>query len=308
MCDERRQAGENDSAESVWDMCDCPRVATFRRLLAFGLVIVAAGGFVYLRAADKWRSCSTDDSTGSGFIYHDERCDDVSITILAGPLLLILALIWADIAEVELFGLGSVKKRLLEQEGRQNELAAAQQRFENRLEASMQVSTNQTLVANFPTNAADAQAVEGIVDARLASQSRDEDEPAATAETAATARAQLLERAKDLEPWMDVASRMSQPRFVAAVKAAAPSGSLSDAPGLLNEDLARLSLIERPGHPFDVDGFTAWRDENALQLETVSGTVRAGDRATPESVRIALKFADQLWSDLQRRGLITPTA
>ncbi len=287
-----------------------------RHWTALAVVLVAAIGFVSLRATDTWQSCTTKVTTRTGLLPSHENtssCDEVSLTVLVPVLILLIALMWPDIAEVELFGLGSVKRRLSEQDLRQNQLEASQQRLENQLIAQVHQNAvlnqspvvHQSPVFNIATNAADAQLVEGIVDQQRARNSAGEPAQDQTARTNPEEQRQLLdERGAQLRPWLNVARRMNDQSFAAAVRRGAASGTPSDDPQLIEGDKELLRQVERPGHPFDVEELASWAQENALALDAVRDTLSAGDTANPESIRVAAKFADQLFSDLQRRELV----
>jgi len=284
------------------------RLKPLRHWAALVVVVIAAVGFISLRATDSWRSCTTEVTRTSDtppYVEHVETCDEVSLTVLIPVLVLLVALMWPDIAEVELFGLGSVKRRLNEQDARQNELEATQQRLENRLIAQVQQNAvvHQSPVVNIGTDPAAAQLVEGVLDERARAEAARQ-EAGVPAPSTQEQRQRLDELGAQLAPWLNVARRMNDPAFAAAVRRGAASGSPSDDPELLEPDKELLRRVERPGHPFRADELERWAQENALALDAVRDTLRAGDAASPESVRVAAKAAGQLVSDLERRGLV----
>jgi hypothetical protein len=182
-----------------------------------------------------------------------------------------------------------------------------QQRLENRIENTTNVQQNPTF--NFGTNPAAALLAEARVDdherTRVA-----RSQQGATMDDGAMQDDAVLEFqavASGLIPWLELARRLNDPTFAQAVTDGAAAGSPADDPRLLPRDVRLLRRVQRPGTPFDVDAVRGWASENALRLDAVRDTLRAGSAAAPESLRVATKFAEQLFSDLQRRGLIATT-
>jgi hypothetical protein len=228
-----------------------------------------------------------------------ERCSPLPVETMIPALLVVLALMWPDLTSVELFGLGRIQRRLHDQDIRQTQLEAVQQRLESRIENTLAVQQNPTI--NFGTSSAAALIAESKVDddGRRLAEAGGEHGSSSVDQSEA-----LMASVEPIKPWINLARRMNDPGFAAVVDAGAASGSPSDAPGLMRSDVALLRKVERPGHPFDVTALRAWASENSLQLDAVRDTLSAGAQANPESIRVATKFANQLFSDLQRRGLV----
>jgi hypothetical protein len=282
------------------------RLAIARRSVALLLVVIAAGAFVWARQYDEFQSCQTTTTHSADVppkIATKEECKALPPQDLLPLMLVALALLWPDLGSVELFGLGRIARRLNAQDARQNVLEAAQQRLENRVETT--VSTAQNVAISFATDPSAARLVETVVnlDRRLAETPQAAETDAATAPDDGTLQA-FLEAFAPIQPWVEVARRLNQPLFANALRDAAASGRPSDDPRLLETDKQLLRLIERPGQPMDLDELLVWANENALQLDAVRDTFAAGESATPESLRVATKFARMLGSDLQRRGLV----
>lgn len=281
-------------------------VATTRRVVALLVVLVMAGGFFYAGDTGSLRHCETkvtrsDDKPPK--VSTEESCRPLPVESLIPGLLLVLALMWPDLASVELFGLGRVARRLTAQEERQNELQAAQHRLENQIEANLTVQQNPTI--NFAMNPYMALLTEAKVNAH------GQQVPGTGAPAEGQDRDALLvsflSAAAPLKPWLNLARRLNDPTFAAVVREGATSGSPADDPRLLPPDKRLLQEVQRPGHPLDVEEVVAWATENSLQLTAVRDTLNAGSHANPESLRVAVKFAGQLFSDLQRRGLVATT-
>lgn len=276
--------------------------AIARRAIALLAVLAASAGFFVARATGELESCETKITWTSGTpakVVHEEVCKPLPIESLVPALLLILALVWPDLASVELFGLGRVSRRLEEQDARQSQLESAQQRLETRIENSIQMGQ----VTNvFPASPMAALAVESYVEEL---QRRSQGVGAETSEDAAPEWSELVEAAAPLRPWLSVARRLNDPVFQHALTEGAASGSSADAPGLVPEDRQVLKQVQRAGHRFDVEGARRWAAENALQLDAVRDTLRYGPASSAESIRVATKFTRQLFSDLQRRGLVS---
>jgi hypothetical protein len=281
-----------------------PWQTKLRRGLALLAVLVAVGGFFGARAYDEFESCQTNVTRTSGSpekVQRETNCKPLPAETLVPVLVLVLALMWPDLTSVELFGLGRVSRRLTEQDARQNQLEAAQQRLENRIENTVAVQQNPTF--NFGTNPAAALIAEHKVEEderRRAAGEAGADGAASSAESYARLKAAV----EPLKPWLNIARRLSDPMFAEAVAGGATSGSPADDPRLLPSDVELLRHVQRPGQPFDLDGLRRWASENSLQIDAIRDTMRAGPAANPESVRVATKFAGQLLSDLQRRGLV----
>jgi hypothetical protein len=216
---------------------------------------------------------------------------------------------WPDLASVQLFGLGSITRRLNEQDSRQNSLEAAQQRLENRIETSVAVQANPT-INNFPFDPRLARHLEGLVEAQRSGQPGDAapslpaEQDVGTGGDSVRIFEEFDRQVQPLKPWLEVARRLRDPHFAAAVTRGADHGTPADDPQLLPEDAILLRRVQRPGHPLDDDSLRRWAAENQLQLDAVRDTIHAGRDAHPESVRIAIKFAELLFADLQRRGLV----
>jgi hypothetical protein len=266
-------------------------------------IVVAVGGFFYARTYDEFESCQTKVTKTSGTPEKVERetsCEPVGVETMVPALLLVLALMWPDLAAVELFGLGRVTRRLNEQDARQNQLEVAQQRLENRISIGIDNSPTFNNFASDPFTALLAERKVAEAQRLLAERNADGQEPP----TSTVGFAQLEAAVEPLKPWLNVARRLNDPMFAAAVAAGAAAGSPSDDPRLLQPDVELLRRVQRPGHPFDVAAVQQWAAENSLQVDAVRDTLRAGTAANPESIRVATKFAGQLLSDLQRRGLV----
>lgn len=261
-----------------------------RRFLALLVVVVAVGGFFVARANDGFESCETkvtQTSTAKSKVERTETCKPLPVETMVPALLLVLALMWPDLTSVELFGLGRITRQLKQQDTRQDELEASQQHLENSIQNINAVQQSPT-INNFATDPAAAHMTEMAVDAE-----REDD-----------AYAHLLTAAGPLKPWLNVARRMNGPKFAEAVRAGAASGALAGHPSLQPPDVELLRQVQRPGRPFAVDELERWAEENAVQLDAVRDTLAIGTDANAESVRVATRFAEQLLSDLRRRGLL----
>jgi hypothetical protein len=280
-----------------------PLMSKARRGIALLAVVVTVGGFFGARASGELDSCQTKVTRTSGSPAKVERvteCEPLPVETVAPALLLVLALMWPDLTSFELFGLGKVTRRLNDQDARQNELEAAQMRLENRV--SVDVANSPTF-NNFPNNPVQALDAERMVDEaqrRISEQlegGEKQPEPADLFE-------ELRVGSEPLKTWLNIARRLNDPIFSQAVEAGAASGSPADDPRLIPADAELLRRVQRPGQPFDLAGLRQWAAENALQIDAVRDTLSAGPSANSQSVRVATKFAGQLLSDLQRRGLV----
>lgn len=286
---------------------------TGRRVLALLVVLAVVSGFFYSRGSGELRSCETKVTRTSGTpakVEREENCKPLPIEAVVPALLLVLALMWPDLSSVQLFGLGQVTRRLSEQDSRQNQLESAQQRLENEVAANASAQANavaqpeQTVNNVVGTDPAVALLVEEVANSRKTDGTADASASAPVAGKDEM-RARFETVTEWLLPWLEVARRMNDPQFAAAVRGGAASGTPSDDPNLLPSDRVLLLRVQRSGHPFGVEALERWLTENELQLATVRDTLRAGTDAASESLRVATQFAEQLLSDLQRRGLVT---
>lgn len=303
------QAADSEApAPSPW--------ATARRLVALAVVLVAVAGFFWARETDHLAACTTKVTRTSDrppVVTREESCDPLPVDSLVPVLLAVLALMWPDLASVELFGLGSIARRVNKQDARQNHLEAAQQRLENRLEATVTATARQSqgIELNFGTNASLARLAETVAKGGGSGESAAETSTEESPQTSEPSKEALLSEfsvvVEPVTPWLEVARRLNSARFSAVLHDGADSGTPSDDSRFVNTDKELLRRVERPGQPFDVEALERWASENALQLDAVRDTVHAGSDASTESLRVATKFASQLRSDLERRGLVATT-
>lgn len=299
-----------NKTDSSWDHA--------RRWLAAIVVALAVGGFIYFRANDDYRSCKKTTTTNTGAITlttTTESCDELPLTTLVPVLAVVIALMWLDIAEVELFGLGSVKRKLNEQDRRQNELEMSQLSLANQLQAhvvqtaNLQQEASNILTLNMLDPLQAQRAIEQI-NAREEAETVSDAPPAAETSTtpgdeAERLRRQLDEHRPTLAPWLNAARRMNDSLFADAVEKGAPSGRAAEDPRLRAEDAELLSRVMHPGIPFDIPAFKSWYEENSAQINAVRHTYAMLSRMKLDSLSLAAKFAEQLVSDLERRRLIS---
>lgn len=292
-----------------------------RRFLALLLIVAAGVGFFVARETDEFRSCETKVTRTSDAppkVSSEQTCKALPPQDLLPFFLVALALLWADLTSIELFGLGRVAKRLNEQDGRQNALEASQQRLENRVETN--VRTDQSVAITFANDENVARLAGKVVDLeRIAAAgglaprppdsrplgSGTERDADATSEPAVEPEGHLslfLAAFAPVQPWVEAARRLNQPRFAAAVGRAAQERPSADE-NLVTSDRELLSRIERGGTLKAYD-LVQWAISNAFQIDAVRTTYSAGETATHESLRVATDFARDLWADLQRRGLV----
>lgn len=272
-----------------------------RRGAALLVVLVAAGGFFYVRSTGDLEKCTTktvrtDDVPAK--VSSEENCEPIPVESMVPVFLLVIALMWADLASVEILGLGTVTRRLNEQDARQNQLEAAQLSLQNTVQSSAVAQTN----LYFANSAEYALGTEVLARRQL-----DSGEAPPTGAPTSDRLSDFETAVEPLKAWLLVDQRMRDPTFASAVQAGAASGNLSDSTSLVSRDKDLLKQIERPGTPFAVDQMRAWSAENQTMIRSVRETLQAGAGANPEALRIAAAFCNQLLSDLRRHGLV-PTA
>jgi hypothetical protein len=287
-----------------------------RHVFAVVAVLAACVLLIGSQYRSSWKVCETTARSARGAREEtvERKCSPASPVIALAPLLVSLLLIWPDLSEVELFGIGRIRRRLDRQAETQHELLEGQQAILQTVEA-VQVSTqvasmSQDVTVQFGDQLNLGNQLVSLGD-RLA-QIEEAMKKSGGAEielpSVVPARAPLMvDPISKINPWLALAALLNSPRVLEAVRDATSNGlAPAQAEGLTESEKA--TLRKAPGErPFDLDGFLAWRSEYAAQLELLRKAQHPSQRLNAEERKEAEGLAARLLAELKRRGITGPS-
>jgi hypothetical protein len=262
-----------------------------RRGLAFAIVVASAIAFAVSQTVDALQVCEAISTRAAKAVETSETCKPLAVQDLIPFLLVSLVLMWPDVTDIEVFGLGRITRRLDSQDHRQDRLEA---RISNVVSQTVEVNYASTPEFTLLADRVSAW-VEGQGDVSAIAV---EQTPSPQDGT----QSNFHSRADPLRPYLEVARRLRHDkRFAEAVGAGGetPWENTELTPG----DQQLLSSVATEGR-FQMDDLLAWADHNAIGAQVVRDNLRESDVAAPDSLRIATATADRLWSDLRQRGLV----
>jgi hypothetical protein len=288
------------------------KVSVVRHVVAAAAVLAACALLIGTQYRSSWKVCETTGQKGKEAQEETvvRKCSPASPTIALAPLLVALLLIWPDLSEVELFGIGRIRRRLDQQAETQHELLEGQQAILQRVE-TVQLSTqvasmnqdvtvqlgDQLSLANQLVALGDrvAQIEEAMKNTQVA-----EIEPANGAPVEVPLVVDPISR---IEPWLALAALLHSPGVLEAVRDATSKGRpAAEAEGLTDRE--RATLQNAPGErSFNLDAFLAWRSEYAAQLELLRKARHPSQRLNDEERNEAERLAARLLAELERRGV-----
>ncbi len=287
-----------------------------RHVFAIVAVLAACVLLIGSQYRSSWKVCETTGRSERGAPEKtvERKCSPASPVIALAPLLVSLLLIWPDLSEVELFGIGRIRRRLDRQAETQHDLLEGQQAILQKVEA-VQVSTqvasmSQGVTVQFGDQLNLANQLVALGD-RLA-QIEEAMKKSGGAEielpSEAPARAPLMvDPISKIKPWLALAALLNSPGVLEAVRDATSNGlAPAQAENLTESEKATLrkALGERP---FDLDEFLAWRSGYAAQLELLRRAQHPSQRLNAEEHAEAERLAARLLTELERRGITGPS-
>jgi hypothetical protein len=279
-----------------------------RRGAACAVVVVAVVLWFLSRYRHDFQVCQTTTTTTKTQVVK-KACGPIPIQDFLPVLLILGALIWPDVTEIDVRGLGRIVRRLDVTNEKQQEIAETQDRIIGQLtQVQVGQTANQSVAVNVADSTAFARQLDDVQEAIKGLQ-RGETvpsiaPPAGQGEDRETLRSELLDAWRELEPWAEFGRRVNEDRFAnyAAQVLALPPDMLK------NPDTAtRLTNRVRAaaGGSLDIDGVRDWYAERQPQLETVRATLNELDDLPDKTLRDALVISRRALDDLRRRKLIS---
>jgi hypothetical protein len=286
-----------------------------RHVLAIVAVLAACVLLVGSQYRSDWKVCETiQRSAKRGEGESTERkCSPASPAIALAPLLLALLFVWPDLSEVELFGIGRIRRRLDRQAETQHELLDGQQAILQKVEA-VQVSTQVSSMSQGVTvqlgdqlNLANQVVALGDRLAQIEATRKAGGEEVEVPAEIPTVPPPMVDPISKINPWLALAALLNSPGVLDSVRDATSKGlPAAQAEGLTETEKA--TLLRAPGEgSFDLDGFLAWRSEYAAQLELLRKAQHPSQRLSAEERKEAERLAASLFAELRRRGVTGPS-
>jgi hypothetical protein len=278
-----------------------------RRGAAIAIIGAVAVLVVRSHYYDGWKTCETTTTTAPGAAPRIERsCAPYAIADTIPLLLLALVFIWPDLSEVELFGIGKIKRRLDRQAQGQDQLLRGQQRLEQHVH-TLQLSA-QVASQHQETNIDLGESLglsRQLVDLEKRLKGLEAGEPAPERAEEQRPRDTTLQVAwQRLEPYVRFASRLNDPGFLEAIRRALADRRPPDqAEGLLPRDRRLVRDVSQDGS-LDLDRLIEWKERYRAQLETLRQAMQPRVDLSDELRGDALAIAEALLSDLRERSLI----
>jgi hypothetical protein len=292
------------------------KAAIARHVLAIVAVLAACVLLVGSQYRSDWKVCETTQRSAKSAREEtvERKCSPASPALALAPLLVALLLIWPDLSEVELFGIGRIRRRLDRQAETQHELLEGQQAILQKVEA-VQVSTQVASMSQGVT-------VQFGDQLNLANQLVDLGDRLAQIEEAmkksggagielpsrGPGRAPLMvDPISKIDPWLALAALLNSPGVLESVRNAVSQGlPPAQAEGLTESEKATL-LNAAGQESFDLDGFLAWRAEYGAQLKLLRKAQHPSQKLNAEERKEAERLAARLLVELERRGVTEPS-
>lgn len=298
----RAASGGNNAADRVrWQ-------THLRRGAAFALVVVAVVLWFLSRYRHDFQVCQTTTTTTSAQVVK-KSCGPIPIQDFLPVLLILGALIWPDVTEIDVRGVGRIVRRLDVTNEKQKEIAETQESIIGQLtQIRVQQTSNQSVAINLADTTAFVRQLDDIRES-IKALARGETvpsipPPAGQGEDRETLRSELLDAWRELEPWAEFGRRLNDDRFansVARVLARAPEALTSPDTAYRLTNRVRAAA----GGSLDIDGVREWYAERQPQLETVRATLNQLDDLPDNTLRDALVITRRALDDLRRRNLIS---
>lgn len=220
-----------------------------------------------------------------------EICRPFPVEATIPLLLLALALMWKDLAEFSLFGVGRVVRRI---DAGQERLRTGQENLERQVVNLQSQSQAMNLFVGMRDEETVRRAIERTPEAMTASAAAHHDVEAMRAE---------FEKAwEELQPWSDIAKRFRDPEFIQTVEKAETEASWESLEGLLPADRELLDAAGlQPG--FSVPMMRSWAAASQDGLELVRRTKAKLLDLDERGIERAVIVARDLLGQLDEAGL-----
>lgn len=305
-----------------------------RRFLAFAVLSICVVGFVATRVFDEMAICTAQTTTRGLAFSLVNSCSPLPVQDVVPALLLVVALMWPDLASFELAGIGKVQRRLDHQAVRQEGLEAQQQMLFQTVASSTATARSSTYlsltnpdVANVVSRLAgvenDLRALRGEKGTDTAA-SDDSDpnvgwgsedrtttvrgEPSTTGNRSQpqvlSPAEQLREATKDLLPWLNYVLKLRDRHFRQAAIAWA-AGQDDAKSELVPSEQRMLDAVEAVAgqRPAPSDALR-WGDRRELELRMFRQNLEKGDELGSRAANSAVEVASYLRAELHAMGLI----
>lgn len=276
-----------------------------RRWTAAILALVIAVAFIASRYVDDLEVCQTTPPKTQNELAQTV-CKPIPVQDVAPLLLIFVALLWPDVTEIDIRGLGRIVRRLDETNETQEEIAETQERIVSQLTQVQQVAS-QRVDINLSDTTAFAKQVEDLkieLAELQAGQRGEEVQPGVTEPTPsdrASLRGELLDVWRELESWAEFGRRQLDDAFASWAAVMNEGGDLPIPPS--SQRLIQRVLAEAGGK-IDLDAVRDWYSERQPQIETVRRTLNELDELPDKTLRDALVLAQRALADLRGRGLV----